>query len=267
MTPTPTTTNAAAEAEAFFRQVFGDRAAGFLAVNYVKPAAGRAGKPPLYTDWFRASEPAKAAARAAELSGTHEVWFGAGLYANPLPRGQRGGVADVVSIPGLWADVDFKHPVHKKADALPPGAAAALGLVGEVPVPPTLVVHTGHGLHAYWLFKSPWTFACDADRAAAQRLANRLKWTLQRLARARGWKVDAVADLARVLRVVGTADLKDPAAPAPVRLIHRADENRFEPADLELLLDGGPTEDAKAAKPKQDNGASGADLNDRSLID
>ena len=42
---------------------------------------------------------------------------------------------EVAGIPGLWADIDLRHPVHKKSAALPPTADQALGRLGHDPIP------------------------------------------------------------------------------------------------------------------------------------
>ncbi len=36
-----------------------------------------------------------------------------------------------------------------------------------MPLPPSIIVASGHGLHAYWLLHEPWLFENDDDRHRA----------------------------------------------------------------------------------------------------
>lgn len=81
----------------------------------------------------------------------------------------RGFSESATAIPGLWIDVDFKAPVHHERN-LPPDLRAALSLLEVVPHEPTLVVHSGFGIHAYWLFREPW--ASRRKRIAARRIGS-----------------------------------------------------------------------------------------------
>jgi hypothetical protein len=52
----------------------------------------------------------------------------------------------------------------------------------------------------------------------------------------RGWAFDRLADLSRVLRVLGTTNFKDPNSPKPV-LIHEINDRRYNLADFEGFMD------------------------------
>ena len=61
---------------------------------------------------------------------------------------------DIIAIPGLWLDLDYQSPgAHKTRHPLPPTKEAALSLLDVAPYKPSLIVHSGHGLQIYWLFK------------------------------------------------------------------------------------------------------------------
>lgn len=96
----------------------------------------------------------QAAARACESATRFDVYFGAGLRAEKLKNGKRVDANSVIVIPGFWADADFKHAEHEEQN-LPPDAEGALLLLRAGGMDPTLVVHTGHGLHGYYLFPRP----------------------------------------------------------------------------------------------------------------
>jgi hypothetical protein len=150
--------------------------------------------------WWTPHEFDRAAAVFVADGAERDVWVGCGLRASPSPNGTRGTDRDVIGVPGLWADVDAPPD-----DVVP--------VLNELELPPSLLVGSGHGVHAWWLLDEFWTFADDDDRVEARTLLRRLHGLL----RAQGWKVDAVHDLARVMRVPGTLNHKT-SPPAPVTL-------------------------------------------------
>lgn len=79
-------------------------------------------------------------------------------------------------------------------------------------LPKPLLVNSGNGLHAYWVFdKTP---AADDRKLLAKALVE--------AAKTHGLKADyaCTIDTARVLRPVGTHNYKDPANPKPVTLLY-----------------------------------------------
>lgn len=124
-------------------------------------------------------------------------------YFGVLPRLAKTGTADGVAEGGrvLWADLDTKSRPK----------AAAFDALGRVTVPPSIIVDSGYGYHAYWLLSNTPTW--ETARA-----------TMKGIALAVGG--DNVSDKARVLRLPGTHNHKrddhtDPLsqASAPVRLV------------------------------------------------
>lgn len=159
--------------------------------------------------WLDADKAAEAAAGKADL------YVGCSLGPSGLTNKQRGKAKDAQGIPGVWMDVDLRDEKAHKSDALPGAVEQA---ETAFPCPPTLLVHSGHGLQAWWLFDAPWLFANDADRALAADVVVRFQRTVQVQAAARGWKLDSTADLSRVLRLPGTLNAKYPPA-VPVRVL------------------------------------------------
>lgn len=145
----------------------------------------------------------------------------------------RGSSASAVAIPGLWVDLDIRSDAHSSAE-LPPDRPAALALLQAVPLPPSIIVDTGHGIHSYWLFKEPWFFESDADRSKAETLVRRLQQTIRIEAQKHGWGVDSTADLARVLRLPGTLNHK--GSPKPVEVLHLEPDRRYDPDEFEGKL-------------------------------
>lgn len=136
-----------------------------------------------------------------------DIYVGVGLAAEDRGPHRRCAEGEIAAVVGIVLDVDYQSDVHQKPN-LPPQAQAADLLLG-MPEPPTVVVHTGHGYHGWWLFKEPWEFDDDQERAAYKQVA--MDWTkhARYLAQARGgWTVDSTFDLARVMRIPGTVNCK-----------------------------------------------------------
>jgi len=178
-----------------------------------------------------------------------DVYFGLSLVSGD-PTG-RGKFANMAAIACLWADIDLADPVHKKK-LLPPDLPAAQKLLNHVGLAPSIVVNSGHGLHAYWLLKEPWTFADDADRHKAATLARRWTATIRAVAKAQGFDdIDSVGDLTRIFRLPGTFNHKDPdpaAMPLPVKIVHANPGLRYDVDDFDLVLV------AEEYEPQEDQG-------------
>lgn len=131
-------------------------------------------------------------------------------------KGKRGGAEDVGALVALWADLDVETEGHHAPQGLPlpRTLAAALATLDRVP-PPTFVVNTGGGAHAYWLLADPLVVDTPDARTVAAELAGGWVRNLAHNAATRhGLHLDAgVGDLPRVLRVAGTYNPKTEAAP------------------------------------------------------
>lgn len=185
-----------------------------------------------HTRWVRAAADARG---ALDYRGAHDVYFGVGLMPRARGPSDRVRVDTASGLLGVVVDLDIAGPVHKK-QGLPPNHEAAWTLLADISLEPTLVIDSGHGLQAWWLFTEPWRFVDADDRQRAIRLSASWQTHLHVLAAARGWTVDSVGDLARVLRVPGTLNAKDAAHIVPVRLLHSAPATRYRPDDLERYL-------------------------------
>lgn len=168
-----------------------------------------------------------------------QVYVGVGWRLADLGPHARGGLDDVGGIVGLWADIDIAGPGHA-SKAYPPTREAALSLVEALPVPPSMMVWTGGGFHPWWLFREGWQFDSAEERDSAARLARGWGAAIQQIARFRGYTLDPVFDLPRVLRVPGTYRTK-PEDPSPVLVqVESQSDRRYNPSDFELFLDSAP---------------------------
>jgi hypothetical protein len=170
---------------------------------------------------------------AQRQSGTLDVYFGLGLIQGSPPG--RGTAANVAAIGALWADIDLAGQAHPDKP-LPTTIDQALDFLAGLPLPPSLVVDSGHGLHAYWLLKEPWLFDSAEERTRVARLARGWHGLVCLAAARRGWRLQNLGDLARVLRLPGTINHKQPAAPMPVRLLARHPKRRYLTEDFEPYL-------------------------------
>ena len=155
------------------------------------------------TQVFAAAVHAEMAQAARKTGDTgKDVYFSVGVSERLFKAHERAKSADIVAIPALWVDIDIAGDAHA-AKSLPPDYNSARALLPEM-LDPSMVVHSGHGLHAYYLFRELLDTRTDEERVAAEELLRRLQGAVRARAAEHGWHVDSVPDLCRVLRVPGT---------------------------------------------------------------
>jgi len=195
---------------------------------------------------------ADAAEYAASRANEADVYFGLGLHPKALPASSRGKADGVAGIGCVWADVDF-GPGHKNPVA--PDEATARRIVESVEPKPSMIVHSGGGLHCYWLLTEPWVFASDDDREKAKALVPAWQDRLRAAFAREGYTLDSTGDLARVLRLPGTFNHKQ-SEPRPVRLEHPDDGlngslARYSITDFEPPVAPAPAKTRPIAKPAE----------------
>src|SRR5690606_30950302 len=128
------------------------------------------------TQWFPVMNLEQAAETAKKLSSSgKDAYFGVGRRRKPVYKRTkdgrrylaRGDNEDVIAIPGFWLDIDVASEAHKNTE-LPQSIDEALQLLEEFNWQPTILVHSGYGLHAYWLLNEPWYFANGEDYQKAK---------------------------------------------------------------------------------------------------
>jgi len=163
-------------------------------VTRTKPKTGR-------QLFFR--DPLKLLEAASEVGTAEHCFFGV------APRKNRSGVAaSVAYITTIWVDLDAKDFAGNKEAAL----AAADLLV----LPPSYIVDSGHGYHAYWLLQEPVAAAkgCEIVRLVGETLGG-----------------GHVGDPARVMRLPGTYNVK--VEPYPLcRVIRDRPDLRYDINDI-----------------------------------
>lgn len=156
---------------------------------------------------------------AKRLSKDNNVYFGCGTRKETFPSPKRGKANDVTGIPGLWLDIDIADGAAHKSESNFPDIDTAHEFLKRLGLPPSVLVHSGHGLQAYWLFDSFFDFQNDSQPSYAAAIAR--DWTLyaQQVAGQMGYTVDSTGDLARVFRLPGAMNLKVPGQPVPCRIL------------------------------------------------
>lgn len=169
-----------------------------------------------HTHAFQLPAVEDAANDAVARAGACDVYFGCCPYVRVEP-GSRGEANQAGALVGLWLDVDVKNPSAHKGEAYPETDEQAFDLIYDMPRRPTLVVHSGYGLQAWWVFREPLLLRTPADRIEAGQTAAGWVAIGNRLAARHGWQLDKVGELARVLRVPGTWNRKTQTA-RPVKV-------------------------------------------------
>jgi hypothetical protein len=198
----------------FLRELWGERPPGHIQVWEL--------------DGRRSFYPRSIDAAAAIADGATDVYTGVALAGQNHGRYNRAKANQAVAIAGLWLDIDVDGgPDNKTGGA--PDLDQAVWLAHQVAAP-TLIVHSGYGAHAWWLFDEPWHFKNMGDQAAAADAAARWQALHRSAAIERGFSIDHTHDLARLLRIPGTFNGKG-AAKVPVTVV-RHDGHRHGRAGL-----------------------------------
>jgi P4 family phage/plasmid primase-like protien len=205
-------------AEKFLTAIFGDKDAGQIELRGIsiqrqKPAIG------MFTDIGAAAR----RGHALDLPG-HGVYFGTCTRKATASGGTR---HDLDQCFGVWLDVDTLKDGLAKQDVI-----KALRTCPRVP---SIVIDSGGGIHAYWLFHEPVSIA--ADSREDQEAGEAIEAILKHLARVFAGDT-SVCELARIMRLPGTHNHKpeviasNEGRPALVQVMHFAPDCRYDLAQL-----------------------------------
>jgi hypothetical protein len=183
------------------------------------------------------SDPDAVAAAAAErVKNGYDAYWGVCPTKPGLGSGLRGTKFDVVALLGFWMDVDILGPGHAGKDL--PNEPEAYEIIDSCPLPATIVVHSGRGLHAYWLFEQPWILA-SGDHEKANNASKAFQKTMIDYAKTRGWKIDQTGNIDRVLRLPDTFNFKISGDTRPVKVL--VDDGPHHPLTIAVSLQSRPT--------------------------
>jgi len=193
--------------------------------------------------WFRDVAAAGAFAMSDACRNTC-VFVGLGLSRTDNGPVNRCVADEIAGLCAVWSDLDIASAAHK-GKALPPTVSDAVSILPTY-MPPTITVATGNGAQAWWLFKEPLIFESEEERHDAARIINRWHSMIRLDCATRGWSYDRLADFARVARVSGTRNWKDPANPKDVEVISYDESRRYRLSDFDEFLDDAAIPDLEA---------------------
>ncbi len=149
------------------------------------------------------------------LAGNYQVVFNVARVGN-IPTSGRGKTSDAHAFSVIGMDIDVLST--KKANQnLPKTVDEAIAALESLPLPPSILVGSGSGLHAYWKLSSDVVIGDDEDLKEARLLvADFYRGVAAELPE---YSFDPTKDLARTFRMPGFSNLKDSANPKPVTLL------------------------------------------------
>jgi hypothetical protein len=166
-----------------------------------------------------------------------DIYFETCLQSERPAPGKRGDAKSKTVMPGIWMDIDVAGPGHASSE-YPQTKEEALEFAKELGS--TLVVDSGGGLHAYFLFDEPWIFNDETEREKAQASVQYSQKLIIEKGKEHDWKLDNTSDLARLLRIPGTFNHKAESK-REVNIIYFNDDIRCTPDMFEPpLVEEGP---------------------------
>ena len=182
------------------------------------------------------------------LTEKSNVYFGVGLRKPGLNGSQRGGKNDVTVLTSLFLEIDILGGAHEKLHL--PNFSEAKTVLNSFNLEPSIVNHSGGGIHVFFLLDEPIYLESQEDRLQAGKLLKRLENVIHALLKHKGKVADSVAELSRVLRPPGTLNHKyDP--PREVKTIHFKEKRYSLEEVLEAVEDFEDRLNIKQEEPSQ----------------
>ena len=170
--------------------------------------------------------------KAIELSDCGvDVWHSVNPVSVEPTDGKRGNELAVSYQTAVVVDIDIRSEAHKGDPSLL--ASDFDEAKSFLPFTPSLIINSGYGLHAYYIFDSPIKIT-DDNREELKRRNNLLLDVIRQ--RANGKKIDGVGDLPRILRTPGTYNYKLGKDNAPLCHIVEDSGLRFSPDQIDEKL-------------------------------
>ena len=171
------------------------------------------------------------AAEHIKVLGTRaNTYYCVALRQERLPSSIRGGIEQIHTVVCMVADVDVLGPAHKET-ALPKTEREAIDFVNGLKLKPSIIVRSGNGVHAIWLLNEPFIIHNEDEREQIRELSAGFGMYVIAEGRKKGWKLDNVQDVPRMLRAPGSLNFKsDPPKQCEV---YSAEEIRYPLSDFE----------------------------------
>ena len=158
-----------------------------------------------------------------------DVWHSVNPVCVQPSNGKRGDEFAVSYQTAIVVDIDIAGAAHKSNNL----AADFDEAKSFLPFTPSLIIHSGHGLQAYFIFDTPIEITNDNREQLKRR--NNLLLDVIRL-HANGKDIDGVGDLPRVMRTPGTFNYKLGKDNAPICHIVEDSGLRFSPQEIDERL-------------------------------
>lgn len=170
------------------------------------------------------------AKKAIELSKEgFDVWHAVNPVCIEPTSNKRGDETTVSHQTAIVVDIDICSDAHK-SDNLAQSFEEAKSFL---PFTPSIIINSGYGLHAYYIWAEPLAIT-DQNREEIKRRNNLLIEVVRQ--KANGKKIDGVGDLPRILRTPGTLNYKLGKENAPLCHIVEQNDIRFSPAEIDEKL-------------------------------
>ena len=192
------------------------------------------------TDQTQREEMACKAVELSELG--NDVWHAVNLVCVAPKAGKRGDETAVSYQTAIVVDIDICSDAHK-SDNLAANFDEAKSFL---PFEPSIIVNSGFGIHAYYIWAKTLAVT-DANREEIKRRNNLLIDVVRQ--RANGKKIDGVGDLPRILRTPGTYNYKLGRDNAPLCHVVEVNDVRFTPEQLDEKLNALYVEKKLESKP------------------
>lgn len=170
------------------------------------------------------------ARKAIELSSEgFDVWHAVNPVCIEPTSNKRGDETSVSYQTAIVVDIDICSDAHK-SDNLAQSFDEAKSFL---PFTPSIIINSGFGLHAYYIWAEPLAIT-DQNREEIKRRNNLLIEVVRQ--KANGKKIDGVGDLPRILRTPGTFNYKLGKDNAPLCHIVEQNDIRFSPTQIDEKL-------------------------------
>jgi hypothetical protein len=222
------------ETVGFLRDLFGDAPGG----DDLRIA--------LWTKSNKRTDHLDGAVDGARFEGRPDVYVQATLVGPDAPKGGKRPKAEhAAATPGVWADIDVAGgPEDPPGKLLAPDVDAALEIANGI-LTPTIIVHSGYGVQAWWLLEEPWRFENDEERSQAGRMTKGWQRLLRNAALDKAFGIDYTFDLARLMRLPGTVNDKGPAGVQAAVRVLEDDGPRYSMEEIAgYAMDAAPLQEA-----------------------
>lgn len=172
------------------------------------------------TTWYKRNQRQSQYDEATSQTGKN-VFFSINPTKTPKSSSQRATNKDVSELSAIFLDLDGRNDKKPKNPETPQELIKFLD--GTILPPPTYIVSTGNGIHAYWIVEGGFLITDDESRKNAEALTKSFTGIAQSEGKKLGYSFDSCHDLARVGRVPGSYNNKSDT-PKLVEIVKESDE-------------------------------------------